>query len=248
VEEADENISESLPKPKEKNEGKKTVLGTDFEEDIPSEGPVLIDAKPAADESTSTPATVAFMERLRKCYNDAVQEKFNHEKTENTVTMRNDDNERDVEIDVKEPGQYHLLDPVRANERSTVDSAHEATERSHLPTPIPVPTGDLADVMKDVIQVQNEQPWLISKEARTPTVQVKAPQLTQKERLQRDEISTELREEWLKKHAAADSWEKKNSIRTKINGKGAKPNKQFHKMLSQRQRFVVIRQLCRSCH
>lgn len=248
VEEADENISESLPKPKEKNEGKKTFLGTDFEEDIPSEGPVLIDAKPAADESTSTPATVAFMERLRKCYNDAVQEKFNHEKTENTVTMRNDDNERDVEIDVKEPGQYHLLDPVRANERSTVDSAHEATERSHLPTPIPVPTGDLADVMKDVIQVQNEQPWLISKEARTPTVQVKAPQLTQKERLQRDEISTELREEWLKKHAAADSWEKKNSIRTKINGKGAKPNKQFHKMLSQRQRFVVIRQLCRSCH
>ena len=241
-EEADENISESLPNPDEATKAKNSFPEVDSEdEDIASEGPELINAKPAADESTSTPATMAFMERLRKCYNDAVKEKANQENTESSVTKRNEDNEKDVEIDVKEPGQYHLCDPIRVNERTAVASAHEETKTtSHVPTPVPVATGDLADVMKDVIQVQNEQPWLISKEARTPTVQVKAPELTQKERLQRDAISTQLRKELLRKHEAADSLEK-NSIRTKTHGKGAKPNKQFHKMLSQRQRFVAIR-------
>ena len=38
-----------------------------------------------------------------------------------------------------------------------------------LPCPIPSQAGDFASLMEDVIKLQNDQPWLVSDDARVPT-------------------------------------------------------------------------------
>ena len=192
----------------------------------------LLKKKQPALASNSTPATMAFMERLRKCYDDAVREKARRKKIEESVLKQT----ADVERDVMETGYYHFSDPA---EGESLDAETAESRIDHIPTPVPVPTGDLAVVMKDVIQLQNEQPWLISSEARAPTVHEEDVELTTEQRHGRDEISKKLKEELTRKHKAADSWAKKdNNTGTKVNGKGGMPQL-FHEMRSQRERYVA---------
>lgn len=210
------------------------------EKDKMEDGPKFLDEKQSASASNSTPATMAFMERLRKCYNDAVREKVRNEKAEESVTSRNGRNEENEAEKMLQTGTYHLTNPCDTDEQTEIYTAEAARSKiEHIPTPVPVPTGDLAGVMKDVIQVQNEQPWLISSEARAPRVSIEEVELTQGQRQQRDEISKKLQDELIGKHKAADLYAKKNVSDAKTNGKSGK-SQQFHKMRSQREGFVLL--------
>jgi hypothetical protein len=60
--------------------------------------------------------------------------------------------------------------------------------------PVPaVPTGDLMDIIMDMIKSQKEQPWYILPEARVPTVAAKEAALTLELCNQHNKISKKLR-------------------------------------------------------
>lgn len=218
----------------------------DGDDDEAADRPTLLDEKQPGLASKSTPATMAFMERLRKCYNDAVLEKIKHERTEESVMKRHGETKQN-EDDVTETGNYHFTRPSNVKEQDHKDTAVSENSNGHLPSPVPVPTGALADVMKDVIQSQNEQPWLISSEARAPTVKVEEAELMPEQLRQRDEVSKKLKDELIGKHKAADSFAKKTAVGARTNGMGGKPQ-QFYRMRSQRERFVLIISSSYCCH
>jgi hypothetical protein len=198
------------------------------DEKTTTDEPELVIQKQTPPTSQATPATMAFMERLRRCYNDAAREKVRHAHSENSAVKENRGAQKDGSADdIVGEINYHFADPVQTDGRETAQS-----KKPHVPMPIPVPTLDLKDVMKDLIKTQNEQPWLISPEARVPTVSAKEPKHTQEQRYQRNAISKRLRDELTRKNEAADSWAKNNSATPKTNGKG-----QFHTMRFQRQRL-----------
>ena len=201
----------------------------------------LLNENQGALASNATPATMAFMERLRKYYNDAVRERTKQKKADETVFKRNEGPEIHAD-DILDAGNYHLADSFQSNDRETSEAGASSCKIHHIPTPVPIPTGDLADVMKDVIRSQNEQPWLISSEARVPTVSAEEAIVAPDQCRQRNEISKKLQEELAKKHGAADSWAKNNAAPSKTSSRGGRPQ-QFHKMRSQRERFVVLMRL-----
>ena len=109
----------------------------------------------------------------------------------------------------------------------------------HQPRPVAVPTGELEEVMTDIIAQQKDQPWLVSTEARAPTVDFESEVgLSTEQQKRRQQISKKLRGELIRKRKQANEWavqfaEGKPS--TSNNGATFTPKK-FHDMMSTRQR------------
>ena len=92
-----------------------------------------------------------------------------------------------------------------------------------LPQPVPSLTQEAAEMMDDIIAVQHEQPWLISDEARVPTVD-STPQTTGQVPLRQEDINHRLKEEF----------ERKSSKRV------AQPSSKHAKILEQRKRLPAF--------
>jgi hypothetical protein len=108
----------------------------------------------------------------------------------------------------------------------------DTTQHVHVPSPVPIPTGDLHCVIKDVFAVQKQQPWLISSEARVPSSSLSTNDLSESQLLVRDKTSRQLKDELERKHRNADAWSKGNGSMGNGDAKAA----QFHKLRSQRQK------------
>jgi hypothetical protein len=69
------------------------------------------------------------------------------------------------------------LRPIRFREPQKENNESDDEEISQddngdddaLPCPIPFQAGEFASLMEDVIKLQNDQPWLVSVDARVPT-------------------------------------------------------------------------------
>jgi hypothetical protein len=126
--------------------------------------------------------------------------------------------------------EYHLTKAANKEVAVTV-----ATAAPHVPAPVAVPTGDLGNIIKDVVKIQSEQPWLVSSEARAPALDSEANVLTPEQQNRRDRISQNLFSELKYMHELAEQWSKKSGKDDK-GSKDKKGAQQFYKMLSQRQR------------
>jgi hypothetical protein len=175
--------------------------------------------------SKATPTTQAFMDRLRKYYYDAADAKAKSAETEKAVISRNES-----EI-VRTTGTYHFTEP------KTTETTVQA-RNSHVPRPVPVQTGELVDVMNDVVRSQSEQPWLISPEARVPFTSSNPVRFSPQESLLMKDISNKLRKELERKMESAEEWKRKNASKiSHAENKGACKAQRFHSMLSQRQKL-----------
>lgn len=115
-------------------------------------------------------------------------------------------------------GNFDLSPPIEADEKTE--------SYSHLPRPVAVPVGDLAEMMEDVIDIQNEQPWLISSEARVPS-SAESRVFVEDEQMEldgkRDDLSMALKRELESKIAAG--------------GQANKSQQAYQTMLEQRARL-----------
>ena len=175
-------------------------------------------------EPQATPTTAAFMDRLRQMYENAakLKAKGNCEIMDATSQFTR-----------KSLIQYQLkeAEPSASLERE------EFSDRK-IPRPVAVPTGELAEVMNDVIIQQQEQPWLVFPEARVPTVAAERSTLSIENRRTQHEINQNLRRELERKRKAAQDWASKHADagsrrNYRANGFSAQ---QFHYMMSVRQR------------
>ena len=88
-------------------------------------------------------------------------EVFHGEST--AVTKAFMDRLRGMYSDAQKRGPYDLRDPA------TGPKSDESNGELGLPCPIPSRAGDITSIMEDVLRLQNDQPWLVSDEARVPT-------------------------------------------------------------------------------
>ncbi len=161
-----------------------------------------------------TPNTSAFMDRLREMYENAAK---NGKKSKGGK-----DNTSKGSATSKLDG-YHLDDPEDEEEHNDGNSDDESNG-INLPRPVAVPAGELVGVMNDIITQQENQPWLVSSEARAPTTQNAerkkvSPAQTKREK----EISERLKEELSRKRRMANEWADKNSAA--VDGNGASNKK-----------------------
>lgn len=202
------------------------------------ESPVVVSNGTVSQPETRkhvTPTTAAFMERLRAFYNDAALAKARGDEAVQIVSDRTT-NEDASDTTTR----LHLAEPKDARDRQTHNSVGVTSQNpTHVPNPVPIPTGDLADVMKDVIKGQNEQPWLISPEARAPVVTESKP-LSPEQIRQRDSISKRLRDELRQKMRIGEEWGAKNSSKGQSNGKTGSKAQRVHAMMSQRKRLPAF--------
>jgi hypothetical protein len=170
----------------------------------------------------ATPTTVAFMDRLRQMYEDAVEKKAAKTSGKDTEKAGRSSSETKAVLE-----GYHL--EMKDEEMSSL----------RQPRPVAVPTGELGEVMNDVIAQQKDQPWLISTEARAPTIEVTSEAgLSSEQRKRQQDISKKLRAELLRKRKHANEWARHNSDQ-ESNGGSKGPvftPKKFHGMLSVRRR------------
>ncbi len=113
---------------------------------------------------------------------------------------------------------YQLTDASKEND--------PFQSEDHMPTPVAVPTGDLGNIMEDVVKQQIEQPWLVSKEARVPLIVNNSNEFSPAHRLKQERISEELRKK-------LNSW---HDIAEQCRQNGGGRGKDEYKMLSQRER------------
>ena len=176
------------------------------------------------DLPVATPMTTAFMDRLRQMYDDAVEQKAakasgkDAERDETCTKKGRDD---DIEA-------YHL------------EAKEDAMTDLHQPRPIAVPTGEMGEAMNDIISQQRDQPWLISTEARVPTVEFVNEEvgLTSEQQKRQQDISKKLLAELVRKRKQANDWATQDSDQNtkKSNEKVLFTPKKFHDMMSVRQR------------
>ena len=144
---------------------------------------------------------------------------------------------------------YHLEDDEESNDD---DSAHESNGIKR-PRPVAVPTGELVEVMTDIIAQQENQPWLVSSEARAPTTHnAERKKFKPAQSNKQKEISKRLKDELSRKRRMANEWAENNNAddngnagnkkSKKNNGKGSKKKdtsftpERFHNMMAVRQR------------
>ena len=202
--------------------------------------------KSSPSQVEATPTTSAFMDRLRQMYDDAVKAKAAKSKrsdgsetdTTEDATIETTTQTAEPELDV-----YHLSEPDWNED--------ESPREVRLPKPVAVPTGELADVMKDVITQQQDQPWLVFPEARAPSVKISSTVdgqesdriiVTPEHQRKQKDISAKLRQDLERKRRAASAWASENDNikqgRKQSGGKrsnGFTPQK-FHSMMTTRQR------------
>ena len=205
----------------------KSSLGLDIEEDI-VDGQSKEETRKAP---YSTPKTVAFMERLREMYAAAAKEKVDGKAGDTQTSTKGRNKKREEDL-----GGYHLNPPKRMAEGEEIDG-----ESQRFPRPVAVPVGELKRVMEDVIKIQQEQPWLVSSEARAPETATMSGQDDRNSLSQKcKDISRKLKQENERKYKAVEDWRKNQAsggnVQMDNNKKGFSPQR-FNKMLSQRERL-----------
>ena len=174
-----------------------------------------------------TPMTNAFMDRLRQMYDDAAKQKagMNSSKSDHTETTHVN-------------GDTTKLEMVRL---SKPDRDASANELVHIPRPVAVLSGEMGDIMNDVIDQQKNQPWLVSPEARVPTMSDENGAKLGKQSQRQQSISKNLREELERKRDLAEQWAERNASfanNSKSTGSHFYTPKRFHSLWSVRQRYV----------
>ena len=195
-----------------------------------------------------TQTTFSFMNRLREMYDNAAQEKRNQGTTKSSSEKSSKLHEKKSSLD-----GYHLDNPQKPTE-SLEDQDDTATR---IPRPVAVPNGELVDVMKDVIQQQEQQPWLISSEARVPSLNFDEKTESYSNDLEgkSQQISDKLRKDLERKRRLAEEWEAENPSvgdrrPAKSSGNSFSPEV-YHSMMSVRQKLPayqmkddIIRTIC----
>lgn len=181
------------------------------------------------DETTAT--TSAFMDRLRQMYEDAAKQKAGT--LESGVKGDEGNHKKDNHNKQNELDRYHLSQPVREDQ----EEIDEDSDR-RIPCPVSIPNGELGDLMNDIIDQQKDQPWLVSQEARAPTISLERKGVSTEQTQRQQEISENLRLELQRKRKSAADWAKKHSVSNAQRGKktnGFSPQR-FHSMMSVRER------------
>jgi hypothetical protein len=193
----------------------------------PKTVPSIEPLKETANESNptqATPTTTAFMDRLRQTYDKAAKKKAAKASGPDVATSGT----TSVSKAKDKLEAYHLNEP-----------GDENFARIHAPRPVAVPTGELGGVMSDIISQQKDQPWLVSSEARAPTIITSEKgTLSPKDNRRQKEISKKLREDLELKRKRASEWAEQNPNVVPQRGRknaGFTPQ-QFHSMMSVRQR------------
>ena len=168
--------------------------------------------------------TSSFMDKLRQMYDNAAKVKAAKQAGVDTGV------ETDSTGDL---GGYHLCEPEDVNVAS-----------KRLPQPVAVPTGEMGDVMKEVITQQKDQPWLVSPEARAPTLIDTEDSMTPEQERRQKQISKKLKEDLQRKREMASSWAEHN-LSTNVSKRGQKQTRgftpqKFHSMMTLRQRYVLV--------
>lgn len=103
----------------------------------------------------------------------------------------------------KKKAGFHLAEP------KSVSGTKGSTDK--VPCPVAVPTGELGEVMEQVVKQQKEQPWLVSPEARVPAVEDQefCESLTPEQVKKQRDINKRLREDLLLKREMARAWAEK---------------------------------------
>lgn len=179
----------------------------------------------------ATPTTNAFMDRLRQMYEDAAKQKTSDGSSDINIDATSDDTTGDSVLD-----RYHLSTPEGGAQE------HEGNDdiEVHVPRPVAVPNGELGDLMHDIIDQQKQQPWLVSPEARAPSLSLQSKGVSKEETQRQQEISRKLQVELERKRKAANKWGDENS--GSALGHRAKQShtftpQRFHYMMSVRQRL-----------
>ena len=185
--------------------------------------------KGAAD---ATPTTTAFMDRLRQMYDKAAKEKAAKAAGIDGPTDKRKPQSEEERDDL---GGYHLNEPGTDPRFSCQE---DDISNIRAPRPVAVPTGEMGEVMSDIISQQKEQPWLISPEARAPTITIERDSLSPSDMKRQNEISKKLQEDLARKRELATKWAEKNPNTTPQRGSkntGFTPQK-FYSMMTARQR------------
>ncbi|KAL3944482.1 MAG: hypothetical protein SGBAC_001459 [Bacillariaceae sp.] len=174
----------------------------------------------------ATPTTNAFMDRLRLMYDDAAKQKAgvkSNESDHNEFTQAN--------------GDSNKLEMVRLNKPEKDASDNEVIR---IPRPVAVLSGEIGDIMNDVIDQQTNQPWLLSPEARVPTMSDENGAKSGNKSQRQQTISKKLKEELGRKRDQAKQWAKKTDG-SAINSKSMRSHfytpQRFNSMWSVRQRL-----------
>jgi HrpA-like RNA helicase len=117
-------------------------------------------------------------------------------------------------------------------------------EETRVPRPVAVRSGELGDLMNDIMDQQKDQPWLVSPEARAPTLSQQSERVSKEQTQRQQEISRKLRLELERKRKAANKWAGENS--GSATGQRSKKSnvftpRQFHFMMSVRQRLPAYK-------
>ena len=197
-----------------------------------------------------TPNTSAFMDRLREMYESAANN------GKNSKGEKDDGGSNKGSMNSKLDG-YHLYEPSEEDEEEdSIENLIGEPSSIKRPNPVAVPSGELAEIMTDIITQQKSQPWLVSSEARAPTTHSSERKRVSPTQFKREkEISERLKNELSRKRRMATEWAetnngdcdtaKNNASNTKSkknNGKGRKKEdtsftpERFHNMMTMRQR------------
>ncbi|KAL3906016.1 MAG: hypothetical protein SGILL_009448, partial [Bacillariaceae sp.] len=170
-----------------------------------------------------TQQTSAFMDRLRAMYDGAVQNKLS-KKTDDISAS--EDSASKLE-------SYHLDSPNEDDNEQLP---------SNIPRPVAVASGELVEVMKDIIDQQEDQPWLVADEARAPTLNSRRQTVSGKHHQRESDISKRLREELERKQRLALEWAMKNEESPSHMNKGKRQNgnngfspEKYHHLMNVRQ-------------
>jgi hypothetical protein len=176
-----------------------------------------------------TQQTSAFMDRLRAMYDNAVQDKLK-KKTDTKSTNKSSALKLEC---------YHLENSKAQKE------AGDRNDSSvfNIPHPVAVPAGELVEVMKDIIDQQEDQPWLVAEEARAPILGSTRHILSEKHHKRESEISKRLREDLERKRRLALEWacqsaatSSKTDSGKKQKGNDAFSPEKYHHLMNVRQR------------
>lgn len=182
-----------------------------------------------ADKKIITATSMAFMERLRDYYAQAATLKQQQvcDRTSTSSSTTEEGLSTNMQILLSDPSAR----PSDLNDKNDV----------HIPAPVPIPTGDLGKVMKDVLELQRDQPWLIAGEARAPYTSILDAALTCSQIRLRNETSKKLRADLEQKYSAADQVDEQKQGGAFPHSKTGIIPERFHLMLRQRRQLPTYK-------
>jgi HrpA-like RNA helicase len=112
-------------------------------------------------------------------------------------------------------------------------------QTQHIPTPVVAPSPGIEEVLRDVLTIQKEQPWLISAEARVPTIDTDVGG-TEVVDVRKAETNSALRRELDQKYSQIEQSTKANG-RQRHKQYNVDSARQFQQMLDQRSKLPAYK-------